>query len=451
MNAARPPRRRPPRQIIVALVLALAAGAWWLYDRSLAGGPIGGDGSIEATPVDVTTESAGRVMRLAVLPGQSVKRGAVLAELEPAEAGAQVAAAEAAVRQADTNVAGAQAAVTSQAEATSAQVAQANAQIGAAGTVVPQAEMALAIQERTYQNAVTQAQAQVRAAGAQVRAARSAQATARSNLAREKALFAQGAVAAQDVDTVQTAYDTAAAQMQSATDTETQAQAALGSAEANLRQVAIQREAVAAARANLAQAQAGLQNAQSGYAVLAQRRQALAGAVAALAQARENLKYLQVIAGHTVIAAPMDGTVQTQNVQAGEVVAAGAALYTLLDPQDLFVRIFIREDRIGRVMLGQAAAVTVDVLPGQTFAGRVTQINDTPEFTTVNVQTKEDRVKLVFGVKIRLDDAGARPLQAGMPAHVRIAAPRAAGVAGATPSDLSQDEVRFGTWLGPRG
>jgi HlyD family secretion protein len=92
------------------------------------------------------------------------------------------------------------------------------------------------------------------------------------------------------------------------------------------------------------------------------------------------------------------------------------------------VRIYVREDRIGRVMVGQAATVTVDVLPGQTFPGRVTQINDAPEFTTVNVQTKEDRVKLVFGVKIRLDDRTHR-LQAGMPAHVRLATPGGGGPA----------------------
>jgi HlyD family secretion protein len=422
MSAQRPSRRRRSVLTAAAIIAALAAIGWWLYQRSLANGPITGDGSVEATPVDVTTRVAGRVFRLIAQPGQSVRQGAVLAELEPAEASAQVAMAEAAVRQADTNVAAARAGVTSQAEATDAQVGQASAQVKAAGTAVPQAEMALAIQERTYQNAVTMAEAAAQAAAAQVVSARSALATARANLAREKMLFTQGAVAAADVDTTQTAYDTAVAQLQSATETQTQAQASLASAQANLRQVEIQREAVAAARANLAQAQAGLENAESGYAVLAQRRQALEGAVAALAQARENLKSLQIVAGYNTITAPIDGTVQTRNVEAGWVLPAGAALYTMLDPRDLYVLIYVHEDLVGRVMLGQQAVVTIDVLPGQTFAGRVTQIGDQPEFTTVNTQTKEDRVKLVFAVKIHLDDHSHR-LQAGMPAHVRIVAP----------------------------
>jgi len=198
-----------------------------------------------------------------------------------------------------------------------------------------------------------------------------------------------------------------------------QARANLASARANLMQTEIQRKAVEAARANAAQAHAGLRNAQSGYTVIAQRQQDLAAARAALTQAQANLRYLQLIAGHDTVLAPRGGMIQSKNVEVGEVVSAGAALYTLLDPQDTWVRIFVREDRVGWVKIGQAARVTVDTLPGRVFAGRVTVINTQPEFTTVNVQTKEDRVKLVFGVKIRLDNRD-RLLEAGMPAHADI-------------------------------
>jgi HlyD family secretion protein len=284
---------------------------------------------------------------------------------------------------------------------------------------VPQSETALAIEERTSREAVTAAAAQVRVAQAQVGAARSALATARNNLARQRALYAQGAVSADQVDAVQAAYDAAVAQDRGAGDAVTQAEAALGSARASLMQVEIQRKAVEAARANLAQAQAGLRNAESGYTVIAQRQQELAAAQAALAQAKANLRYVQVIAGHNLVVAPLDGMVQTKNVEQGEVVPPGAALYTMLNARDLWVRVYVREDRIGRVKIGQPARITVDTLPGRTFAGRVVQINDQPEFTTVDVQTKEDRVKLVFGVKIRIDDRGGT-LKPGMPASVEI-------------------------------
>src|SRR5262249_33425630 len=155
---------------------------------------------------------------------------------------------------------------------------------------------------------------------------------------------------------------------------------------ANLMQMEIQRKAVEAARANVQQARAGLWNAQSGYTIVVQRQQDLAAARAALAQARANLRYLQLIAAHDTVLAARGGMSETKNVEVGEVVPAGAALYTLLNPDDVWVRTYVREDQIGRVQLGQAARVTVDTLPGRVFPGHVTVINTRPEFTTVNVQ-----------------------------------------------------------------
>ncbi len=417
-----PLRRLPPRTAAAILLLVAAAvvGVWQVYQHSRSSGRLIAAGSIEATPIDVTTRVAGRVLRLAAREGEEVKAGTVLAELAPQASNARVAQARAAVSQAGANLAQAEQAVTAQAQMTDAQVAQAEAQMAAAAAGVPQAQTALAIQERTGQQAVLGAEAQLGAADGRVRSAQSALTKARDDLARQRALFAQGAVAASQVDAAQAAYDAAVAQDRSAREAVTQARANLAAAQANLRQVEIQQQAVAAARAQVAQAQAGVRNAQSGYSVIAQRRHDLAAAQAALAQARANLNYSEVIAGHDTITAPLDGLVQSKNVEEGEVVPAGAALYTMIDPRDVWIRVYIREDRIGRVKIGQPARVTVDMLPGQAFTGRVTEINTHPEFTTVNVQTKEDRVKLVFGVKIRLDDPEYR-LKPGMPGHVDIA------------------------------
>jgi multidrug resistance efflux pump len=414
--------RRVNARLIVAAAAALVVLAWlgWqLREQRAAAGRVTGSGSIEATQVDVTPKVAGRVSKLLVKEGDRVRAGQALAQLEPQEAGAQVAQAQAAAAQAEASVTQAQKAVTTQDEVTRAQVAQAQAQVTMAAARVPQAETALAIEERTSQQAISAAQAQVDSTQAQVGSARSALAKARSDLARQKALLAQGAVAANEVDAAQAAYDSAAAQNRSAVEAVAQARANLASAQASLMQVQVLRKGVEAARANVAQAEAVLENAQSGQTVVAQRRQDLAAAQAALVQARANLRYQQLIAGHDTILAPQDGVIQTKNVEAGEVVPAGAALYTLLTPQDMWVRIYVREDRVGRVKIGQAARVTVDTLPGRVFSGHVTQINSRPEFTTVNVQTKEDRVKLVFGVKIHLDNRD-RLLEAGMPAHAEI-------------------------------
>ncbi|HLJ59366.1 MAG TPA: efflux RND transporter periplasmic adaptor subunit [bacterium] len=424
--AADAPRFRTPRPRVLgvtALVLAavgLAAWAGWrLHEDHASTDRLFASGSIQATEIDVSPKVAGRIIRLVVNEGDRVRTDQVLAELEPQEATAQVTQAQAAVAQAVAQVAQGQQAVLSQQQATTAQVSQAAAQVAAAGTGIPQSETALAIQEQTSREAVASAEAQLRAAQAQVGSARSTLATARNNLSRQRTLFGEGAVAATQVDAVQAAYDAAVAQNHSAADAVTQAQAAVASARANLMQVEIQRKAVEAARANLAQAEAGLRNAESGYTVVAQRRQALAAAEAALAQTRANLDYVRVIAGHNVITAPRDAVVQTRNVEEGEVVAAGTPLYTLIDLSDIWLRAYVPADQIARVKVGQVAHVSIDSFPGRVFEGRVEEISSRGEFTPGNVQTREDRVKLAFGVKIRLTNSDDR-LKPGMPADAEI-------------------------------
>jgi HlyD family secretion protein len=101
------------------------------------------------------------------------------------------------------------------------------------------------------------------------------------------------------------------------------------------------------------------------------------------------------------------------------VVAAGTPLYTLVDPQDIWLRVFIPEDQIGRVRIGQVAHVSVDSFPGRIFDGRVVEISSHGEFTPGNVQTQGDRVKLVFSVKIQLTNTDDS-LKPGMPADAEI-------------------------------
>jgi HlyD family secretion protein len=403
---------------LIALVL-LGWEGWRAYERRATAGKLFASGSIEATEVQVNPKIAGRVTKLLAKEGDEVRAGQTLAEMEPQESLSQVDQARAAVAAAEAKVRQAQQAVATQQQVTSAQVAQAEAQVATAETRVPQSELGVTWQQRTVREAIASAQAQLSAAQAQLSAAKSATAKARQDLRRAKDLFAQGAVPEQQIDAAQTAYDAAVAQERSAEEAVTQARAALASARANEMQVAIKQQEVEAARHEVAQARAALKNAQSGYALIAQRQQDLAAAQASLAQARANLRYLQLVAGHNIITAPVDGVVLTKHIEAGEVVAAGAAIYTLINPQDIWLRVFIPEDQIGRVRTGQPARVTVDSFAGRAFPGRVEEISSRAEFTPGNVQTKEDRVKLVFGVKIRLDNRD-NSLKPGMPADAEI-------------------------------
>lgn len=419
-SASRPPRLNARALALALAILAVAAWeAWRLYEQRATAGRLFGSGSIEATQVDISPKVPGRVTKLLVDEGDPVRAGQILAEMAPQESQAQVDQARAAVVAAQARVVQAQQAIVTQQQVTAAQVGQAQAQVASAETRVPASETALAMQRRTLREATTSAQAQVSAAQAQVASAKSAVTKARDDLRRARALFAQGAVAEQQVGDAQAAYDAASAQERAAEDAVAQARAALASARANEMQVAMREQDVQASQADLAQARAALKNAMAGYSVIAQRQQDVAAAQAQLAQARANLQYLEVIAGHNTITSPTDGVVLTKNIQPGEVVAAGAAIYTVINPQDIWLRVFVPEDRIGRVRVGQQARVTVDTFPNRAFAGRVTEISSKAEFTPGNVQTKEDRVKLVFGVKIQLDNRDGS-LKPGMPADAEI-------------------------------
>ena len=139
-------------------------------------------------------------------------------------------------------------------------------------------------------------------------------------------------------------------------------------------------------------------------------------AEARLAQAQTAVKLAKVQLGYTVITAPRAGTVVSLTTNVGQNAAPGKALLTLVDATDLFVRVFVSETRIGEVKVGQSATLTTDSST-ETYSGTVSFIASESEFTPNNVQTKEQRVKLVYEVRVRLSDTTGT-LKAGMPVDV---------------------------------
>lgn len=143
---------------------------------------------------------------------------------------------------------------------------------------------------------------------------------------------------------------------------------------------------------------------------IAEHRQAQAKA--ALDASRQHLK-------DTVLTAPMNGIVLRKDVELGETVGAGVSVYTIGDLRNPWIKVYVPEPSIGRVKLGQAARVTTDSFPKKTYRGKVSFISSEAEFTPKQVQTQEERVKLVFGVKVLVDNE-ENELKPGMPADVTI-------------------------------
>lgn len=136
-------------------------------------------------------------------------------------------------------------------------------------------------------------------------------------------------------------------------------------------------------------------------------------------RAKAALETAQVRLRDSTILAPLKAIVLTKRAEQGEVVNPGFPIVILVDPGDLWLRVYIPESEIGLVGIGQDAAVTVDSFPDRHFDGKVIEISSKAEFTPRTVQTKKERVNLVFGVKIRLDNH-ERLLKPGMPADTEI-------------------------------
>jgi len=136
-----------------------------------------------------------------------------------------------------------------------------------------------------------------------------------------------------------------------------------------------------------------------------------------LAQSRAELAEIDTHLREMKIAAPSDSVVEVLSVKVGDVLAANQEIATLLLTNHLWVRVYVPEPWLGRIQLGEKVKVGVDSDPGADFSGAVEQIARAAEFTPRNVQTVDERIKQVFGIKVRLDNPGGK-LRAGMSADV---------------------------------
>lgn len=138
------------------------------------------------------------------------------------------------------------------------------------------------------------------------------------------------------------------------------------------------------------------------------------------AQARANAQAIEAMLANMVIRAGFDGVVTVRHREPGETVAPGVPVLTVMNPDDRWVRIYIPEYRIGAVHRGQKAAIQTDTYRDKRYGGEVTYIASEAEFTPKNVQTTEERVKLVYAVKVRVTDDPGFELKPGMPADVTL-------------------------------
>ncbi|MEK7206031.1 MAG: efflux RND transporter periplasmic adaptor subunit [candidate division NC10 bacterium] len=390
---------RPPRIALVtgaaalAAALSLAGWSWWRSQLD-AGGVLQASGRIEVTEVNVSSKVTGRVAALRVDEGTDVTAGQLIAVLEGEELEAQLRQAQAALQSAEARHV--QARITLEVEPTTirTQIRQADENLRAAEERLHMLKAGFRTQE------VEEGRANLRQAQARLE-------IARLTRDRFRDLLADGAIAKQDLDRAETDFQAAEAAVRAA------------SQRLNMLEEGSRAEDIGMAQAERDRAAAALEAARANAATLDLRQQDVRVAEAAVREAQANVRRLETQVAELKVFAPLDATVLTKAVEAGEVVAAGKALVLLGDLDHPWIKIYVPETRLGKVRLGATARILVDSFPNQPFQGTVSWISDQAEFTPKNVQTAEERVNLVYAVKITIKNA-ERKLKAGMPADAEL-------------------------------
>jgi len=136
-------------------------------------------------------------------------------------------------------------------------------------------------------------------------------------------------------------------------------------------------------------------------------------------QLKASLDLAQTHLGFAELASPLNGYILVKSSLAGEVVKSGTPVFTAVDLNNIWVTAYINEKDLGRIKLNQQADVVTDTFVGKKYKGRVSFISSQAEFTPKFIQTQEERVKLVYRIKVQVDNSSLE-LKPGMPADAYI-------------------------------
>jgi HlyD family secretion protein len=185
---------------------------------------------------------------------------------------------------------------------------------------------------------------------------------------------------------------------------------------------AVSQETMDKAQVTYDVARSTFQQARDQYRLLSAgpRREKIEAARAQVHEAEAAVRAMDALLVNMTIRSSFGGVVTVRHREPGEIVPAGSPVLTVMNRDDRWVRIYVPETRIGAVRLSLPAVITTDTFPGKRYAGRVSYISSEAEFTPKTVQTSEERVKLVYAVKVRILDDSRYDLKPGMPADVRL-------------------------------
>lgn len=148
------------------------------------------------------------------------------------------------------------------------------------------------------------------------------------------------------------------------------------------------------------------------------RTEDVAEAEAALAREEAHMAYLQRQRKETIVLASAEGRVESMDLRPGDIVAPNQAVARILEPGQVWVRVYVPEPKLGLVHVGQEVKISIDTFPGKFFKGKIVEIKHQGEYTPRNIQTLDQRMEFVFGVKVSIEPSPE--LKPGMTAIVQL-------------------------------
>jgi HlyD family secretion protein len=384
------------KPIIIILALAAVGVAAWVYhekgktpdDRIVV------SGNIELTEVNIAFKTAGRLIERTVDEGDAVKKGQVIARLDRDQLVAQRQRETAGLASAESQLAQAETALEWEKATLAGDVEQRRGDMAANEARLAELQNGARPQEKLdAQAAVDSAQSEVD--------------RSKKDWDRAQTLFKDDDISAAQFDQYRNRWESATAALRSAK--ERQALVLLGP----------RAEVIQAQQAALERSRGALKMAEANTLEMKRREEELATRRAAIAQSRASLAVIDSQLADTVETSPVDGVVLVKSADVGEVLASGTSVVTVGDIDHPWLRGYVNETDLGRVRLGCKVKVTTDSYPGKVYAGRVTFIAAEAEFTPKQIQTAEERVKLVYRVKIEMDNP-RHELKSNMPADAEI-------------------------------
>jgi HlyD family secretion protein len=385
-------RRKLILSVLILLVILGLIYYFGFYRPGLNGSGIEASGHIEVTEVDMSFRLPGHVARLFVDEGAQVKKGELMAELEQEPIQARRDQAFAAVQELEARVASLSLAISIKQDVQDAEVKRAEASVSAAGA--------------RYQSLKTGSREEEIAEAAAARdRAKTEWENQQVDFRRIKDLYERKSVSQSQYDNSRTSAEAT--------------RAAYLAAEERYKLVKAgpRIEAIEEGKANLAGSDAALSVAEAELREIEKMKLDLTALTAQLAQAKAALVIAEDDVNKSRLYAPFDAFVTVKDVEEKEFVQAGTPVFTIANLGEVWVKTYVPETELGRVRLGQNAEVLSDTFPGKVYQGKVTFISPEAEFTPKNVQTKEERVKLVYRIKVTLKNPN-QELKAGMPVDV---------------------------------